>query len=296
MIHIPAGAFVMGDGVSACGTSEHSVTLTRGFAISQHEVTNGEFLGYLQWAYDSGYVTATPQHVLDQMDGSQALLLDLANDIVEIQFDGAATFFLRESPNIDAQSAYPDGYDPGPHPVKHATWHGAASFCDWVSLRAGLPRAYNHATWQCNGGDPYGAAGYRLPTDAEWEYACRYPDERRFPWGDALPHCALANFYAPTGICVGWTTPPGSHADAPVALGLSHVAGNMWEWCNDWFTCDLGTQSVIDPVGPSGGTNRVCRAGGWASVDYDLACAFRAYTSPATHTHAHGFRIGRTEP
>lgn len=296
MVHLPAGTFVMGDGISTCGVQQHEVTLTRGFQLGQHEVTNHEYLTLLQWAYDAGHVTATTQGVWDNLDGSQALLLDLANDVVEIQFDGAGSFYLRESPSQDAQTAYPNGYDPAIHPVKHVTWAGAASFCDWLSLYAGLPRAYNHATWLCNGGDPYGASGYRLPTDAEWEYAASYNDERLFPWGNEAPDCSRANFYAPAGPCVGWTTPAGTYADAPAALGLSDMPGNMWELCNDLFVCDLGTAPVIDPTGPTTGENHVCHAGGWASVDYDLRCSLRGYIQPGVHTHSHGFRVARTEP
>lgn len=294
MVTVAAGTFIMGDGISTCGMQEHEVTLTRDFYLAQHEVTNNEYVQMLQWAYDQGYVTATTAAVLDNLDGSTELLLALDNDYCEIQFDGAATFYLRESPSEAAQNAYPDGYDPVGHPVKQATWYGAAAFCDWLSLRMDLPRAYDHATWDCNNGDPYEARGYRLPTDAEWEYAAQYDDERLFPWGDAEPDCSRANFYFQPGICIGWTAPPGSHPDAPEALGLSHLAGNMWELLNDWFVCELGTDPQVDPPGPASGDRRVCRAGGWASVDYDLRCAFRAYNYPGSSTYAHGFRVAKT--
>jgi len=294
MVRVPGGAFVMGDGISTCGMQQHAVTLTRDFFLAQHEVSNAEYLQLLQWAYDQGLVTATTAEVRDNLDGSTVRLLSLANDYVEIQFDGAGTFYLRPSPSADAQAAYPGGYDPAPHPVKQATWYGAAAFCDWLSLWMGFPRAYDHASWECNGGDPFAAAGYRLPTDAEWEYAAQFDDERIFPWGGEAPDCARANFHFQTGPCIGWTAPPGSHPDAPAALGLSHLAGNLWEWCNDWHACELGTDPVTDPPGPPSGTNRVCRAGGWGSVDYDLRRAFRAYNQPAGHTYAHGFRIART--
>lgn len=294
MVRVPAGAFLMGDGISTCGMQEHPVTLTRDFLLGQHEVTNGEYRQLLQWAYDQGLVTATPAGAWDALDGSSALLLDMDNEFVEIQFDDSGNFYLRESPSPGAQSAYPDGYDPTDHPVKQATWYGAAAFCDWLSLSLGLPRAYDHDSWECNGGDPYGAIGYRLPTDAEWEYAARFDDERMFPWGDEGPDCTRANYYALEGFCTGWTTIPGSHPDAPDALGLSHLAGNMWEWCHDWFLCELGTDPLIDPPGPASGTHRVCRAGGWGSVDCDLRCGFRAYNDPASATYAHSFRIART--
>ncbi|MBD3236234.1 MAG: SUMF1/EgtB/PvdO family nonheme iron enzyme [Candidatus Eisenbacteria bacterium] len=296
LVRVPAGTFVMGDGVSTCGMQEHTVTLTRDFFLAQHEITNGEYLLVLQWAYDEGLVTASTSGVWDAIGSDAELLLDLDNDYVEVQFDGGGTFYLRESPSEPAQTAYPDGYDPSRHPVKEATWFGAAAFCNWLSLYLDLPAAYDHESWECHGGDPYGAAGYRLATDAEWEYAAQFDDERLFPWGDEDPDCARANFYAPGGVCIGWTAPPTSHPAAPTALGLAHLAGNLWEWCNDWFVCELGTAPLVDPPGPNAGTHRVCRAGGWGSVDYDLRCGFRAYNAPDGATYAHGFRIARTAP
>jgi formylglycine-generating enzyme required for sulfatase activity len=203
MVTVPAGVFIMGDGEAYCGHDEHEVTLTRDFCLGQHEVTNREYLEAVQWAYDHGYVTATTISVHDNLDGSTQELLNLDPPGSEIQFDGAGTFFLRESPF--GQAVYPEGYDPSDHPVKHVTWYGSVSYCDWLSLQAGLPRAYQHSgDWPCNGGDPYGAAGYRLPTDAEWEYAAQWDDERIYPWGNEAPDCGRANYYyGLDAYCVG---------------------------------------------------------------------------------------------
>ncbi|MGH2570751.1 MAG: formylglycine-generating enzyme family protein, partial [bacterium] len=170
IVVIPAGSFTMGDGAAACGTDEREVALTRAFLIGRREVTNQEYVDAAQWAYDHGRVTATSLAVLDAVDGSTAELVDLNDLGCEIAFSNG-TFLLRDAGH---------GLNPD-HPMKEVTWWGAAAFCDWLSEREGLPRAYDHATWECNGGDPYGAPGYRLPTDAEWEYAAQWDDERIYP-------------------------------------------------------------------------------------------------------------------
>ena len=294
LVLVPAGSFMMGDGVAYCGEDEHQVTLTRDFYLGQCEVTNQEYMDAVQWAYDNGYVTATTSSVQDNLDGSTVELLDLNDEDCEIQFDGAGTFHLRESPSSRAQDVYPAGYDPADHPVKEVTWYGAARYCDWLSLQAGLPRAYEHiGDWSCNGGDPYAAEGYRLPTDAEWEYAAQYDDERIYPWGDDSPDCSRANFYH-VGYCVGWTSPVGSHPDAPEVLGLSDAAGNAWEWCNDWWRCDLGTAPVTDPVGPGSGDYRVLRGGAWDSEGISLRCARRDPSLPIDTYYGYVFRVAKT--
>ena len=285
MVQVPAGTFIRGDGEATCGVDEHQVTLTHDFYLGQHEVTNLEYMEVLQWAYDNGYVTATSDSVQDALDGSTETLLRMANDYCEIQFDGDGTFYLRESPSSDAQGAYPEGYNPAPHPVKMVSWYGAARYCDWLSLRTGLSRAYAHTgDWSCDGGDPYGAEGLRLPTDAEWEYAAQYDDERIYPWGDEVPDCSRAN-YAPDSLtmCVGWTTRVGSYPDAPKSLGLWDMAGNMSEMCNDWFMCDLGTFARTDPVGPLAGSGRVIRGGCWLHTsfnEFNLQSAARGVLNP----------------
>ncbi len=287
MVLVPAGTFIMGDGVGNCGTDERQVTLTRDFLIGQYEVTNEQYLEAVQWAYDHAYVTATTSSVQDNLDGSTEELLDLDDSDCEIQF-GNGIFSLRNAGH---------GINPD-HPVKEVSWYGAVRYCDWLSMQEGLPRAYEHSgDWSCNGGDPYGASGYRLPTDAEWEYAAQYDDERFYPWGSEDPDCTRANFYD-NGYSVGWTSPVGNYPGAPSIGGelLYDMAGNVWEWCNDWHTCSLGTSSQTDPTGPGSGSARVLRGGSWGSSENYLRCAARNYYgTPSGTSSDDGFRCVRSQ-
>ena len=277
---VPAGSFTMGDGTSYCGIDERDVTLTRDFRLFQHEVTNEEYVEALQWAYDNAYVTVTRSAVLDDMDGSTEELVDLDAPTCEIAFSDGV-FSVKDGgsgPNLD-------------HPVKEVSWYGAVRYCDWLSLQEHLPRAYEHSgDWSCNGGDPYGAAGYRLPTDAEWEYAAQFDDERIYPWGNQPPADTLANYESATG----WTTPVGTYPDAPAALGLSDMAGNIMEWCNDWHVCDIGADPVVDPTGPVDGTMRMLRGGAWNGSRNYLTCAIRRPQNPNVCNRDIGFRGART--
>jgi formylglycine-generating enzyme required for sulfatase activity len=280
MITVPAGTFTMGDGVSYCGVDERQVTLTRDFQLGRHEVTNQEYLAAVQWAYDEGYVTATTSSVLDNLDGSTEELLNLDDFSSELAFSGGV-FSLRDA----GQGINPE------HPVMTVTWYGAARYCDWLSLEAGLVRAYEHSGgWSCNGGDPYGAAGYRLPTDAEWEFAAQHDDEREYPWGDESAECSLVNYSS----CVGWTSAVGSYPAGNSSLGLSDMAGNVWEWCNDWWVCSLGTSTATDPVGQGSGSQRVLRGGAWGWSNSELRCAYRASDTPGTNYDYVGFRAAKT--
>jgi formylglycine-generating enzyme required for sulfatase activity len=306
MIRVPAGTFTMGDSAYSsqyeCEMDIHEVTLTRDFWIGQHEVTNQEYMEALQWAYDNGYVTVEAGWVLDNLDGSTAQLLWLDYDDAEIQFDPQTeTFYLRESPSSWAQQAYPGGYLPAVHPVKMVTWYGAAAYCDWLSMQEGLPRAYDHSDWSCGPdpsiNDPYAAVGYRLPTEAEWEYAAQFDDERIWPWGNGYPDCSLANFndYEGSGqICVSWSSPVGSYPAGYSTLGLWDMAGNVYEWCNDWFECRLGTDPVTDPIGPTSSWSRSMRSGSWGSYGLWIRCAMRYGVDPAAGDRYGGFRCART--
>ncbi len=283
---VPAGSFVMGDGseASTCGSSEMPVTLTESFYLGQTEVTNQQYLQLVQWAYDRGYVTATAYSVEDAM-GSGETLIDLDDRDCELEF------FWGEFRLRDARH----GINPN-HPVKQVTWYGAVAYCDWRNLKEGLTQAYDHETWLCNGGDPYRATGYRLPTEAEWEYAAQYDDERIYPWGDGSPGCDLANY----GACgLGWTAPVGSRSAGPDKLiggkGLFDMAGNVWEWCNDWHQCPA-MPDAADPAGPAGSEDgRVVRGGSWnyGQIGY-LRCANRGVSGPNGRTNNLGFRVARS--
>lgn len=175
--------------------------------------------------------------------------------------------------------------------MTEVSWWGAAAYCDWLSMQAGFPRAYDHSDWSCNASDPYGATGYRLPTDAEWEYAAQFNDERIHPWGNEPPDCSRANYHG----CVGAAAPVGNYPAAPELLGLYDMAGNVWEWCNDWHTCDLGTSGVTDPAGPGLGTYRVLRSGAWNDGYLRaLRCSERPNALPSNTYADGGFRIART--
>jgi formylglycine-generating enzyme required for sulfatase activity len=292
LVRIPAGSFEMGNAATSsdgegtpCGFQRRTVVLTRAFDLGQTEVTNQQYVEALQWAYQRGYVALLGSVVYDRMDGRvgrEIALLYLEERGSEIDFiDGL--FALRDASH---------GINPT-HPVKVVTWYGAAAFCDWLSMKEGLPQAYDHRTWECNAGDPYRAEGYRLPADAEWEYAAQYNDARGYPWGWQQPDCLLLNF----GSCYGWSMPVGSYpAENWIGgIGLYDVGGNVSEWINDWFECNLGTADVVDPAGPSSARFRVVRGGNWAtSSRLLLRCASRSGGPPSGASRWNGFRIAKT--
>ncbi len=281
VVLVPAGSFTMGDGSSYCGQDEREVTLTRSFHLFQHEVTNAEYIEALQWAYDNGHVTVTMTSVVDALDGSTEELVHLSSPGCEIAFSDSV-FSIRA---VGVQGLNPD------HPVKAVTWYGAVRYCDWLSMQEGLPRAYEHSgDWACNAGDPYGATGYRLPTDAEWEFAAQFDDERIYPWGNQAYSETLANYEDVSN----WTTPVGTFPAAPESLGLSDMAGNIMEWCNDWHVCDVGALPATDPVGPVTGDMRMLHGGDWNGPGTYLTCAIRRPQYPDVSAMYIGFRAART--
>ncbi len=287
MVLVPPGSFTMGDGKAYCGKDEREVTLTRDFWIGQYEVTNQEYLDWVQWAYDNGYVTATSLSVRDNLDGSTEELVDLDDEHCELAFSGGV-FSLRDAGH---------GLN-GDDPMKEVTWYGAVAYCDWLSLAEGLLRAYDHSTWACGGGDPYSAAGYRLPTDAEWEYTAQWDDERNYPWGNQHPTCSLSNFDDFGYACVGWTVPVGSYPAGvqPNLLDpIYDLSGNVWEWANDWWICSLGTSPATDPPGAESGSSRVIRGGGWTHRASSLRAASRHYDYPDGSYYNLGFRLARSD-
>jgi len=159
-------------------------------------------------------------------------------------------------------------------------------------MKDGLTPAYDHFTWACNGGDPYRAEGYRLPTEAEWEYAAQYDDERIYPWGNQDPDDSRSNY----GNIVGWTTKVGSYPAEKVIDGVSlfDMAGNVWEWCNDWWGACAANPDSLDPPGAHTGSERALRGGGWNHGGHTLECAARwGRYNPARRQSDIGFRVAR---
>jgi formylglycine-generating enzyme required for sulfatase activity len=262
----------------------HTVTLTNSFYISATEVTNRQYAEMAQWAYnqDPPLVSATSSSLRDDMDGSTEELLDLDAPSCEISFSGG--IFTVDAGKED-------------HPVLEVTWYGAVAYCDWLSMGEGLPRAYDHSTWQCNGNAPYSATGYRLPTEAEWEYACRAGTHTPFNTGDCLDATTEANYNGdnpysgcPTGPYLGWTITVGSYPAN--AYGLYDMHGNLWDWCNDWHGGYGG--DVTDPVGATTGTARVIRGGGWSAEAQYCRSAYRNMYVPGKGADAIGFRPVRS--
>jgi formylglycine-generating enzyme required for sulfatase activity len=282
-VAIAAGTFMMGSPTTEAernaDETQHQVTLRHAFYVQTTEVTNRQYMELAQWAYDNGYVTATSASLRDNLDGSTEELLDLDSGHSEIFFDAGAF-----------SCVHPD------NPVMDVTWYGSAAYCDWLSLEQGLARAYAHDTWECNGGSSYTAAGYRLPTEAEWEYACRAGSTTEFANGvmtNASCYPSDPNLDAVGWFCGnagGWTQPGAQKT--PNAWGIYDMHGNLAEWCNDWYGAYGGI--VTDPEGAWGGAGRVIRGGFWNSLALNCRSAVRNYTLPYYAYVDAGFRPVRS--
>lgn len=283
---ISADTFTMGSPAGEEGRDDdeilHLVTLTNDFYISETEITNQQYADMVQWAYDHGHCTATDSSVRDALDGSNVELLDLDYSSCEISFSDST--FTVDSGKED-------------NPVIMVSWYGAVSYSDWLSMKEGLTRAYDHSTWECNSNDPYSAEGYRLPTEAEWEFACRARTHTPFNTGNCLDADTEANYNGngpysscPSGPFEGWSVPVGNYLAN--AFNLFDMHGNVWDWCNDWYDSYGGDE--IDPVGPSNGTNRVLRSGSWIKAAQVCRSASRSRHIPAYASIEYGFRVCRS--
>ncbi|MBU8869297.1 MAG: formylglycine-generating enzyme family protein [Gemmatimonadales bacterium] len=271
--------FTMG-GTAESNETPHEVTLNGRFEMAETEITNGQYVEALQWAYNQGHVTATAESVQDALDGSTSDLLYLGNSGCQISFSDG-TF----------STPYPE------RPVVEVSWYGAAAYCDWLSLQESLPRSYDHSTWSCNSDNPYDATGYRLPTEAEWEFACRAGTATPFNTGDCLDADTEANYRGfnpytdcPMGLYLGRTVDVGSYPAN--GWGLFEMHGNVVEWCNDWFADYSGDET--DPVSAGSGDARVFRGGSWYYFANHCRSAYRFGSSPSYSSDVSGFRPVRS--
>ena len=130
---------------------------------------------------------------------------------------------------------------------------------------------------------------YRLPTEAEWEYACRAGSTTRFCFGDKEEKLGEYAWYGDNS--EGKTHPVGQKQ--PNAWGLYDMHGNVWEWCQDWYG-DYPAGPVTDPRGPDAGEYRVLRGGSWDNDTRNLRSAVRNYYYPDYRSDIIGFRVART--
>jgi formylglycine-generating enzyme required for sulfatase activity len=158
------------------------------------------------------------------------------------------------------------------NPVDTVSWNDAVDFCRRLSE---LPEEK--------------AAGrvYRLPTEAEWEYACRAGTTTDYSFGDDESELGDYAWYHDNS---GKTTLPVGQKKAN-PWGLYDMHGNVWEWCQDWYADDLPEGAVTDPTGPVGGSDRVLRGGSWLHYAYYCQSALRRRRAPDYRYYYFGFRV-----
>jgi formylglycine-generating enzyme required for sulfatase activity len=173
-------------------------------------------------------------------------------------------------------------------PVETVTWYEAIEYCNRRSIKEGLTPAY-----QGSGGSvvcDFQANGYRLPTEAEWEYAAAEGNKAGLTYEYRESNSVEA---------VGWyneNSENSTHAvgtKQPNSLGLYDMSGNVWEWCWDWYG-GYSSDSQTDPRGPASGSRRVLRGGSWHSNAQDLRSANRLNYGPLSRSSYLGFRVVRT--
>jgi formylglycine-generating enzyme required for sulfatase activity len=270
---IPAGVFTMGDALDGDSNAPtHTVTVSA-FYMAQNLVTKADWDTVRTWAISNGYS------------------------------------------DLEAGAGKASN-----HPVQSITWYQMVKWCNARSQQEGLTPVYytNDAqTTVYKTGDvnvtnaqvKWAANGYRLPTEAEWEKAARGGlSGKRFPWGDMISH-SQANYYASSSYSYDlsgavniyhptyatgsepYTSPVGSFAAN--GYGLNDMAGNVWQWCWDWYgTYDTGTPT--DPRGVSLGADRVGRGGAWDDGAFACRVVHRDYVYPSYSGDGLGFRVARS--
>jgi formylglycine-generating enzyme required for sulfatase activity len=177
------------------------------------------------------------------------------------------------------------------NPVEQVTWSAAARFCNARSLQEGLVPCYNTNTWECD----FAATGYRLPTEAEWEYACRAGSTTEYFFGDDPEKLKPFGWFEDNS----GEHPHPAGQRKPNAWKLYDMAGNVWEWCNDHYSAGYYQESPAEnPRGPGQGEKRVLRGGAWSASDASCTswirnCDQMGLTDVCLTMDSNGFRCVR---
>ena len=173
------------------------------------------------------------------------------------------------------------------NPVERVSWLNAIRYCNMRSLREGLTPCYNPSTLECN----FDADGYRLPTEAEWEYACRAGTKTKYYFSNLANNLGQYAWYKTNANST--THPVGKKKPNP--WGLYDMHGNVWEWCNDYYAEKYDETDTANPEGPDAGDERVLRGGGFTSTAKSCRSAARFSEPPGFADvcfgyEAYGFR------
>ncbi|MDM8008547.1 MAG: formylglycine-generating enzyme family protein [Phycisphaerae bacterium] len=278
MVLIPAGEFQMGDSFSQGDLDErprHAVYLDA-FYIDSHEVTNQQYADALNWAATQGnLITVTGGQVYKYNSGMAYPYCDTTTTSSNSRITWNGTTFVVVSGKAN-------------HPMVQVSWYGSVAYANWRSAMQGKTLCYDLSTWTCNWG-----GGYRLPSEAEWEKAARGGAAgHRFPWSDVdtIQH-ARANYYSSSSYAYDTSSTRGYHPVfntgvfpytspggyfAANGYGLYDMAGNVWEWVNDWYSSNYYASSPYsNPHGPATGSYHVFRSGSWYYVAHGTRCADR---------------------
>ena len=172
-------------------------------------------------------------------------------------------------------------------PVDKVTWQDAVRFCNKLSVREDLERCYDETTWTCD----FSKNGFRLPTEAEWEYACRAGTSTKYYTGDTEQDLARAGWYGyDEGNSAEKTHPVGQKE--PNAWGLCDMHGNILEWTHDGFS-DYSGEPQTNPAGPDRASYCVLRGGSWFNKASYCTSTFRINDRADRTSYFTGFRIAR---
>ncbi|HUT33754.1 MAG TPA: formylglycine-generating enzyme family protein [Planctomycetota bacterium] len=159
------------------------------------------------------------------------------------------------------------------NPVEQIRWSQAAAYCNARSRRDGLAPAYDEQSWACD----FTASGYRLPTEAEWEFACRAGTTTTYFFGN--DRAKLGDYAWFRDNCMRTPQAVGQKRINP--WGLHDLYGNVWEWCHDFYAEDYYRKSPErDPRGPAKGNTRVIRGGAWSSKASQCRSSYRDQEYP----------------